>query len=223
MMLLRRITQHVKNQNWFAVFLDFIIVVVGVFIGIQVANWNEERSNRVSESEYIVAIEHDAEATLKKIEILKRTLNLQEQARKVLYDYSLSDDNTIDTIDWPELINKALWSFSNIEIFNNTFDSLTSSGNLRIIDDSKLVIALQDLSLLINEAKTESSYELNFTERFGDPILLENIDLGAVFQKHSLIDKRTYVPWITKTSGGVGKPDFLKTQKSAELGDNSAE
>jgi hypothetical protein len=39
-MLLRRITQHVQNQNWFAVFIDFLIVVVGVFIGIQVANLN---------------------------------------------------------------------------------------------------------------------------------------------------------------------------------------
>jgi len=45
-MLLRRITKHVKDQNWFAVFLDFIIVVAGVFIGIQVANWNEAHSVR---------------------------------------------------------------------------------------------------------------------------------------------------------------------------------
>ena len=30
-MILRRITQHVRNQNWFAVLIDFIIVVVGVF------------------------------------------------------------------------------------------------------------------------------------------------------------------------------------------------
>ena len=41
-MLLRRITKHVTDQNWFAVFVDFLIVVVGVFIGIQVANWNAE-------------------------------------------------------------------------------------------------------------------------------------------------------------------------------------
>ena len=45
-MLLRRITQHVQNQNWFAVFIDFLIVVVGVFIGIQVANWNETQANK---------------------------------------------------------------------------------------------------------------------------------------------------------------------------------
>ncbi|MEL6694555.1 MAG: hypothetical protein AAFQ12_16245, partial [Pseudomonadota bacterium] len=43
-MLLRRITKHVKEQNWFAVGIDFVIVVIGVFIGIQVANWNESRS-----------------------------------------------------------------------------------------------------------------------------------------------------------------------------------
>jgi len=43
-MLLRRITKHVKDQNWFAVGIDFAIVVLGVFIGLQVANWNEARS-----------------------------------------------------------------------------------------------------------------------------------------------------------------------------------
>ena len=43
-MLLRRITKHVKDQNWFAVGIDFVIVVVGVFIGLQVANWNDDRA-----------------------------------------------------------------------------------------------------------------------------------------------------------------------------------
>ena len=42
-MLLRSVTRHVREQNWFAVTLDFLIVVVGVFIGIQVSNWNDER------------------------------------------------------------------------------------------------------------------------------------------------------------------------------------
>ncbi|MEM8984104.1 MAG: hypothetical protein AAGC71_13820 [Pseudomonadota bacterium] len=45
-MLLRRITKHVKDQNWFAVGIDFVIVVIGVFIGIQVANWNDARTNK---------------------------------------------------------------------------------------------------------------------------------------------------------------------------------
>ena len=43
-MLLRSVTKHVNDQNWFAVFLDLAIVFIGVFIGIEVSNWNAERA-----------------------------------------------------------------------------------------------------------------------------------------------------------------------------------
>lgn len=43
-MIFRRIKAHVEKENWFAVGIDFCIVVIGVFIGLQVANWNETRS-----------------------------------------------------------------------------------------------------------------------------------------------------------------------------------
>ena len=42
-MLLRRIIEHVKTQNWTAVALDFVIVVVGVLIAFQVTAWNDAR------------------------------------------------------------------------------------------------------------------------------------------------------------------------------------
>jgi hypothetical protein len=48
-MLLRRVIEHVREQNWTAVGIDFVIVVVGVFVGIQVSNWNESRAERARE------------------------------------------------------------------------------------------------------------------------------------------------------------------------------
>lgn len=45
-MILRRIKFHVENENWFAVALDFFIVVVGVYIGVLLGNWNETRQER---------------------------------------------------------------------------------------------------------------------------------------------------------------------------------
>ncbi len=45
-MLLRRVIQHVRKQEWTAIWIDLVIVVVGVFIGIQVANWNAERETK---------------------------------------------------------------------------------------------------------------------------------------------------------------------------------
>ena len=61
-MLLRRISEHVRAQNWTAVTLDFMIVVVGVFIGIQVSNWNDDRSLRERERVYLEQLLIDLES-----------------------------------------------------------------------------------------------------------------------------------------------------------------
>jgi hypothetical protein len=61
-MILRRITQHVKDQNWFAVGLDFFIVVAGILIALQITNWSEEHENRASERQIIDRLYADFEA-----------------------------------------------------------------------------------------------------------------------------------------------------------------
>ena len=63
-MILRRIKAHVEKENWFAVAIDFCIVVIGVFIGIQVANWNEARANAAKEKIILAAILEDIEDDL---------------------------------------------------------------------------------------------------------------------------------------------------------------
>ena len=45
-MRFRRVSEHVKDQNWFAVVLDFLIVVAGILIAFQITNWNEARRDR---------------------------------------------------------------------------------------------------------------------------------------------------------------------------------
>ena len=61
-MILRSVTKHVKEQNWFAVFVDFMIVVVGVFIGIQVANWNDTQAFREKERLLLKELEREITA-----------------------------------------------------------------------------------------------------------------------------------------------------------------
>ena len=57
-MILRRFMQHVKEQNWFAVGLDVIVVIVGIFLGMQVQQWYLEREKRVKETLYLQRL-HD--------------------------------------------------------------------------------------------------------------------------------------------------------------------
>jgi hypothetical protein len=42
-MILRRLTENLRAQNWTAIAIEFLIVVIGVFFGTQVANWNQGR------------------------------------------------------------------------------------------------------------------------------------------------------------------------------------
>ena len=58
-MILRRVIEHVKAQNWLAVGLDFVIVVIGVFIGIQVSNWNDGRAANVQEAAVLAQLEDE--------------------------------------------------------------------------------------------------------------------------------------------------------------------
>ncbi len=58
-MLMRRIREHVSGHNWFAVSVDLIIVVLGVFLGTQVSNWNAERLAHEAGESYRGRIVHD--------------------------------------------------------------------------------------------------------------------------------------------------------------------
>ena len=74
-MILRRITQHVKEQNWFAVGVDFFIVVVGVFIGIQVANWNDSNANHKAYLHALERLDNEISSNLAVINVLEQTIH----------------------------------------------------------------------------------------------------------------------------------------------------
>ena len=60
-MLMRRIREHVTDHNWFAVGIDLVIVVLGVFLGTQVSNWNAERLAHEAGDTYRARIVRDLE------------------------------------------------------------------------------------------------------------------------------------------------------------------
>jgi hypothetical protein len=58
-MFLRRTVEHLRAQNWLALFLDFFIVVIGVFIGLQVDNWNQARIDQNKAYEQLILMNND--------------------------------------------------------------------------------------------------------------------------------------------------------------------
>ena len=91
---LGRIAAHLREQNWFALGAEFVIVVLGVFLGLQAANWNEERQGRKDE-EAILARLQDETATLlgavrEEREYLEANADLMAQARSVIFSQAES-------------------------------------------------------------------------------------------------------------------------------------
>ncbi|MDQ1345737.1 MAG: hypothetical protein QG586_1268, partial [Pseudomonadota bacterium] len=43
-MILRRIAHHLQQQQWTAVLIELVILVLGVFLGFQVTDWANERA-----------------------------------------------------------------------------------------------------------------------------------------------------------------------------------
>jgi hypothetical protein len=58
-MILRHLAERLKRQDWAAVAIELALVVTGVFLGIQVANWNEDRKERAIEATYLARIAQD--------------------------------------------------------------------------------------------------------------------------------------------------------------------
>jgi len=51
-MLSRRIREHAAKLNWLGIVVDFVIVVIGVFLGMQASNWNESRADAQRGEQY---------------------------------------------------------------------------------------------------------------------------------------------------------------------------
>ena len=64
-MILRRLTENLRVQNWTAITIEFLIVVIGVFIGTQVANWNQARVDQGETEQLLANLRPELESQLK--------------------------------------------------------------------------------------------------------------------------------------------------------------
>ena len=58
-MLLRRFSEYLMNRNWRALLLEFLVVVFGVFVGLQAQEWSVERQNQQRLERIVAALKAD--------------------------------------------------------------------------------------------------------------------------------------------------------------------
>ncbi|MEP7315339.1 MAG: hypothetical protein ABI667_01450 [Sphingomicrobium sp.] len=70
---LARIAQRLRAHDWLAAAIEVAIVVLGIFLGFQVTEWNEKRQDRVREVSLMLNIARDLHEDVKEMEENIRT------------------------------------------------------------------------------------------------------------------------------------------------------
>ena len=142
-MIFRRVKAHVAKEDWFAVFIDFIIVVFGVFMGLQVANWSAARADRADERTFLNALHQDI---IEAEQISRRILNIRIT---VFNDLESAVDILFERTAWRDLSNKECTAIGNSHIAGVIWTDLPSLSGLR---DAGRTGILRDDTLLQNLA-----------------------------------------------------------------------
>lgn len=141
-MILRRVIEHVRKQEWTAIWIDLVIVVVGVFIGIQVSNWNAERADNARADAYLARIKGNLNTDIRNIERRKAYWTQVNDYGNEAIHY-METGELADGSAWKTVLAfyqaSQLWPWATID---TTYQELRNGGELGLIKDERMRTAL---------------------------------------------------------------------------------
>lgn len=135
-MILRRIIAHFRKQEWTAIGIDFLIVVVGVLVATEVSNWNATRLMRQQGAEFgerlVTDLREEAWGHQLYVEYYGEVLTNAERALAVLERRTNASDEAL-----------LIAAYRATQYKRNTrrratYDELTSTGAIGLIEDAEL-------------------------------------------------------------------------------------
>jgi hypothetical protein len=142
--MLRRLAENLKAQNWTAIGIEFVLLVLGVFLGIQVANWNEGRIEEQRARDFLVRLSGDLEQELASIDqrlaYVGQSIEYGEQALAWAEDGTLAQDSAWQTVLAFFQASRIL-PYSPVDI---TYQEMRSAGELRLVRNAALRSALTE-------------------------------------------------------------------------------
>lgn len=135
-MTARRFSEQVRSHDWFAVAVDLVVLILGVFIGLQVQDWNTEREARARGLRYSARLESDMRYEAWSYEYLiayyKDVRSNADRAIAALADGApLSDEQLLISA---YRASQYLYN----ELRRSTFDELVATGDIALIADQRL-------------------------------------------------------------------------------------
>lgn len=135
-MILRTMREHVAHLSWSAVAVDFLIVVIGVFLGIQASNWNQGRLDSAQGREYRAMLIDDLKSNQQNLALRKHYYAwVRSEALKTLLaldrpESGLDAQFLVDAYQATQILP---WSLK-----RNTYDQIIAAGRIGELGDADL-------------------------------------------------------------------------------------
>ena len=158
-MILRRAAEHFRKQDWTAIGIVFVLLVLGVFLGIQVSNWTAERHDRALEATYLSSLVEDIRSDVAESEEISRIStqrmaalgylirNASGKALPTGFDSArgrivIEDVPPYDASD-PRSIGIAMFILTTLKGNRLTYDTLIDNAGIGVIRDPSLIRAIR--------------------------------------------------------------------------------
>lgn len=135
-MVVSRIRFHVAHHNWFAVSIDLVIVVVGVFLGTQANNWNQARIDRAQGHGYRLRILADLEVN--RFDLLVRQRYYADVKRHAEAALAALDRPPRETGEQFLIDAYQASQIIPIDVRRSTYDEMLSTGRIDSLGDPQL-------------------------------------------------------------------------------------
>jgi hypothetical protein len=136
-MILRRVADRVKRHDWIAVLTDLVIVVLGIFIGLQANLWVQTRQDIDTERRYLGRLAADSDANIR---VLQQAISRNESRADTLASLAAALDKRGPVPSHAELADVMCRWFVQpaVEVRRGTYAELVSSGRLALLRDDDL-------------------------------------------------------------------------------------
>lgn len=161
-MILRRLAISIRNQDWFAVLIEFVVVVAGIFAGLQANDWAQERADRAQEHAALQRLFYEAESARNFLDgHVQRTRQLNKLRRDAI---QFADGNApVPEDELPLKIGiNTLAMFPAILPVSATYDELKSSGQMQLIRSPAL---REQIAVFHTELAFQNQLRRGFADR----------------------------------------------------------
>jgi uncharacterized protein YnzC (UPF0291/DUF896 family) len=179
-MILRRLTDAFRKQDWFTVAVETLIVVFGVFIGLQVSNWNEERGLTQKEAVVLEALSQDLEGAIESFDAFLLRIERQTQRQLELAEVVDGIRSDVTPAELDALVSDAVYLLLLPEPRRASVEDLKTSGQINLIrnaDIRKRIVALEPIIVDVEQSMDEQR-RLVFDKV--DSYLIGNYDLRGI-------------------------------------------